>query len=60
MVCLSGLMVGWLLHLVTGAPLVGGPQQREKRSEGARPENVTGPWMVVLCHWFDCQETDKL
>jgi len=44
---IRGVTVGWLLCLVTGAPLVGGPttrgpDKRRKGLRGPRPEKVTG------------------
>ena len=34
--------MGWLLRLVTGGPLVGGPDKERKGLRGPRPEKVTG------------------
>jgi len=47
--------MGWLLRLVTGAPLVGGPD-KEKRQRGPRPEKVTGGRMVELRHCWGPKE----
>ena len=42
----SGVTTGWLLCLVTGAPLLGapdkGPNKERKGQRGPRPEKVTG------------------
>jgi len=42
--------MGWLLRLVTGSPLVEGPDKKRKGLKGPRPEKVNGERMVALRH----------